>query len=44
LPGSLLSHNLDHDFTLAGTIVEIDEDHLLPRPERQAPTDERNAE
>ncbi len=44
LLNSLVSHDLDYDFTVARAIVEIHEDHLLPRPQRHAPPNKWNAE
>ena len=44
LVGSLVSHDLDDDFTVARAVVEIYEDHLLPRPKRHAPPKEWDGE
>lgn len=44
LLGSLVSHDLDDDLTVARAIIEVHEDHLLPGPKRHTPPKEWNAE
>ena len=44
LLGSLVAHDLDDDLTVARAIVEVYEDHLLPRPKRHAPPNKWNGE
>ncbi len=37
-------YDLHHDFTLAGVVVKVHVDYLLPCPQRQATVDERDGE